>query len=233
MFSIPTVERSVLDTAIQAAVKEKHIWLISGATSLYGEEVPADVLTNDATLQAPPQPLQAKDVMPTQLPEAWNGKDETTALAIADALSTRSGKPLPWLIVRDAINAAFTSRWLERSADSGPWPCDYAGARAVKISVRKERPAPPAPDDINRQPAYPYEPISGPRPLIAEADLNIQQLQELSDQVSNIKTACTDTNLNPTFHLRIELKGDGQPDAEALKTINGLLQKVSEQLKIE
>ena len=232
-FSIPTVERSVLDTAIQAAVREKHLWLISGATSLYGEEVPADVLTDDATLQAPPQPLQAKDVMPTQLPEAWNGKDETTALAIADALSTSAGKPLPWLIVRDAINAAFTSRWLERSADSGAWPCDYAGARAVKISVRKERPAPPPSDDIIRQPGYSYEPVSGPRPLITEADLSIQELQDLYDQVTNIKTACTDVNLNPIFHLRIELKGDSQPDPEALKTINGLLQQVSEKLKIE
>lgn len=229
-FSIPTVERSIIEEAVAAAVYEKRLWLISGSTSLYGETVPADVLTDEVTLQAPPQPLQGKDVMPTQLPEAWNGKDETTALAIADALSTLAGKPLPWLIVRDAINTAFTSRWLERSTDSGPWPCDYAGARAVKISERKGS----VPAKHVGQPAPSYEPQSSPdtRQLVAESDLNIGQLQEFSDQVSNIQIACTKVGLTPTFHLRIELKGDGQVTPEALETINTLLQEVAEQLKI-
>ncbi|HLX41318.1 MAG TPA: hypothetical protein VKR42_12350 [Ktedonobacteraceae bacterium] len=47
-----------------------------------------------------------------------------------------------------------------------------------------------------------------------------------------IKKACADANPAPTFHLHIELKGDGEPGAEALKTINELLQKVSGGLKI-
>ncbi len=66
------------------------------------------------------------------LPDAWSG-ETTTALAIADALSAKAGKPLPWATVRTAIDGAFQGRLLERTLESGPWPCDVAGAGQVKL----------------------------------------------------------------------------------------------------
>src|SRR5437762_11091896 len=105
--AIPRAERSVVNEAIQAAVKGRRLWLLSGRESLLAEDVPIDLLTDDATVQAPPPPLAAKDVIPDNLPEVWGGGNETTAREIAEALTTRVGKVLPWLIVRDALDTAF------------------------------------------------------------------------------------------------------------------------------
>ncbi len=43
---------------------------------------------------------------------------------------------LPWLIVRDALTAAFSARFVDRA--SGQWPCDYAGAGMVRVRQRTE-----------------------------------------------------------------------------------------------
>jgi deferrochelatase/peroxidase EfeB len=49
------------------------------------------------------------------LPEAQSGAT-TTAQAVADTLSARAGKPLPWSIVRDAISSALRAQYLELAA---------------------------------------------------------------------------------------------------------------------
>src|SRR5258708_4345376 len=139
--TIPRAERHVVDAALQAAVKEKRLWLISGAASFFAEDLPVGVLADDAYLQRPPQPVATWDILPTNLPEAWNG-ETTTALDIANALSTKTGKMLPWFTVREAIDGAFRARLLERTIDSGSWPCDYAGATALKICLPQEREQP-------------------------------------------------------------------------------------------
>src|SRR5258706_13073793 len=93
--AIPRSVRSSINEAIQAAVKEKRLWFLSGQASFLSEDVPADLLTDEATLQAPPPPLAAKDVIPDNVPEAWKGRRETTARDIAEALSAKTGKALP------------------------------------------------------------------------------------------------------------------------------------------
>src|SRR5258708_21779754 len=156
-FSIPRAERAVVNAAIQAAVKEKRLCLLSGHASLLAEDVPADLLVDDATLQLPPTPLSAKDVIPDNLPEAWKGNVETTALEIADALSTKAGKALPWIIVRDALTAAFNASFVESAY--GQWPCDYAGAGMVRLSQpNNQSPHPP------NGPRDPFPPTHPPEP---------------------------------------------------------------------
>jgi hypothetical protein len=81
------LDRDVIDTAVQAAVKEKRLCLISGRASFLAEDIPAGVLTDDAYLQVPPEPIPVKDILPDTLPEAWSD-GKTTALAISEALST-------------------------------------------------------------------------------------------------------------------------------------------------
>ncbi len=112
----------VVDVAIQAAVKEKKLCLTSETASFFAEDIPAGVLSDNAYLQAPPQPVPVKDILPENLPEAWSG-ETTTALEISHALSTKVGKMLPWITVREAIDGAFRSRLIERTDDSGGWPC--------------------------------------------------------------------------------------------------------------
>ena len=124
--TIPKAAQTVVDEAIGWAVKEGKLWFTRGPTSLYAEDIPAGLLVDDARLQPPPTSISANDVLPSTLPNAWGG-EETTAHAVAEALSAKLGKPLPWATVRAAIDGACRGRLLERTEDSGPWPCDYAG----------------------------------------------------------------------------------------------------------
>jgi len=180
-------------------------------------------------LLGPPQPIPARDVLPQTLPEAW-GEETTTALEIANALSTKVGKMLPWVTVRDAIDGAFRARFLER--ESGSWPCDYAGARMVRICLPREE----AVQQV--QVAAPQPSVHDGRALatesgmlVAEASLGIEEIQNLSDTIGDLtKTA---VGLNLLFHLRVELGPVSQVPGETMVRINELLGEVSDKLRLE
>src|SRR5258706_1304111 len=229
--AIPRAERSSINEAIQTAVKEKRLWLLSGQASFLSEDVPLDFLMEDATLQAPPQPIPSRDIMPESLPEAWNGKDETTALAISDALSTKLRKVLPWITVREAIQSALNARWLERAADSGPLS-DYASARAVKICQRKEQ-AQQQPEPRTEQPVT-YAGLSSSQPglLVAEAGLSVDELQDFYEKIGEILKAAAEINSKIAFRVRMELNASSQPPQDAVEKINKLLQEVSTELEL-
>ena len=74
--------------------------------------------------------------MSTSIPDAWkDGK--TNALALITALTAKRGKTLPWSTVKSAIDSGIRARWVELAPDTGPWPCDFAGAMHVVIQVPK------------------------------------------------------------------------------------------------
>jgi hypothetical protein len=111
--AIPRLPQEALVEAVRNAVRDGMVWVTAGPASLYREEVPEGVFGNDALLHAPPQPIKPQDVLAPNLPEAWAGSAVTTAKAIADALATRLGQPLPWTTVRKAIEDAFVASYLE------------------------------------------------------------------------------------------------------------------------
>ncbi len=220
--TIPSAEREAIDTAVQTAVKEKRLWLLSGQASFLAEDVPPGMLTEEGRLQRPPQPVLLGDILPDSLPEAWQD-GTTTALAIANALSTKAGKMLPWITVREAIDGAFRARFLERAVDSGPWPCDYAGARAVKISLPRVQPPPPPPPPPDER-----EPVPGV--LVAEAPLRVDEIQNLNDVVADLTKAAVGLNLQ--FTLRMELGPASQVSDETRAKVNVLLAEVSGKLRL-
>jgi hypothetical protein len=116
--AIPKAERSVVTDAVSEAVKDGQLWLTSGPASIWAEEIPAGLLTDDATLQAPPPVISSIEVLPPSLPDAWQ-RETTTALAISASLSKKAGLTIPWRRVRDAIDGAYRARYLETTLDSG------------------------------------------------------------------------------------------------------------------
>ena len=82
------------------------------------------------------------------------------------------GRPLPWKTVRDALDAAFGSGLLERTPDSGPWPCDCGGAKALKVTLATAAPT----GTTSREPQ--------PHPASLRAD----QLQDLVDVLRAVST---------------------------------------------
>jgi hypothetical protein len=158
-FPIPKAPREVVERAVSRAVKTGMVWVIAGPASLFKEEIPLGVLNAAATLNPPPPEIAVTGLLPQNLEAAW-GKEVTTAAAIASALSVSHGKPLPWSVIADAIDGAIRSRILERTEDSGPWPCDWSGAAHVRLRVPKEAPRAPRP---HRQPdAHTPRPLSSP-----------------------------------------------------------------------
>ncbi|MBI4642080.1 MAG: hypothetical protein HY731_15440, partial [Candidatus Tectomicrobia bacterium] len=216
--TIPKADRDVVEAAVYAVVKDGKLWLTSGPASILNEEIPAGLLTDDARLQAPPQSIFIMDLLPEKLPEAWSG-ETTTALAVSVAFSRRAGKTLPWATVREAIDGAFRARRLEPTLDSGPWPCDYTGAQNVKLHVPTKEP-----------PHVAEAPLPEPGVLVAEADLRLNEIQDLADQVADIIKAAVGLDLK--FHLRIELGGSSRLSDDVISRINKVLQEISEQLKL-
>lgn len=217
---IPRADRTVVLAAVSEAVKEGKLWLTSGPASIWAEDIPYGVLTDDAVLQAPPPVLSSVDVLPQSLPDAWQG-EVTTALAIYAALTRKSGYPLPWRRVRDAIDGACRARYLETTLDSGTWPCEYPGAQTVKLRIPGTPPPPPPP---------PSTPPAKAGVLVAEADLRPNEIQDLADEIGEISAAAVGLELK--FHIRIEVGGDVKPKEEVKETINQKLKNVSEKLKL-
>lgn len=215
---IPKTEAAVVDTAVKEAVRSGRLWLTAGPASILAEEIPAGVLADNAVLQAPPEPIGIYDVVPERTPEAWEGQ-VTTAMGIGLALSQRRGKALPWATVRDAIDGALRTGLIERTVDSGPWPCDYAGAGSVRLRLRpaSETPLPPPPPP--------------PGLLSAEADLTPSQVQDLADVIGAVATAAAGHRL--TICVRIEIGGEKPPPQDVLEKVNKLLRGVSKDLGIE
>ena len=214
--TIPKMERNVLDDIVNEAVRAEKIWLTSGPASILGEDIPTGVLTPDAILQGPPEPISTVDLLPDNLPDAWSA-DNTTALAIATALSKKAGKTLPWVTVKEAIDGGLKARFLELSEDSTPWPSEFTGAHTVTLRLPKEKPPPPPP-----QPP--------PDVLVAEAYLEPNQIQDLSDQIPDLTKTAAGQDLK--YHVRIELKGDVLAGEDLINKINKLLQEVSDKLHL-
>ncbi len=214
--TIPKAPREVVFDAVEEAVEQGRLWLTAGPASICGEEVPTGLLTEEAVLQGPPAPVPTSDLLPDALPQAWE-EEETTAYALAAALSQKLGKPLPWGTVRGAIQAALRGRALELTEGSEErWPCEYEGAKAVRLQIPKEPPPAPPP------PPLPADVKAG------EADLAPAQLQDLADIVGEIVKISAGHEL--TFHLNMQIAGD--PPGEVVAKLNELLTELSDDLQL-
>jgi hypothetical protein len=215
---IPKAGPAIIDIAVQTAVRQGRLWLTAGPASLLGEEIPAGVLNGDAKLQAPPEAIPATQLLPQNLPEAWKG-EESTALAMAAALSQKRGKTLPWWTVKQAIDGAFRARLLEKAVDGGIWPCEFAAAGTVRIRVPKAE-FPEAKGD-----SHEYGTKS------ASSELRGNEIQDLADAVAEVAKAAAGHDLR--FFVRVELGGEKAPPEDVVEAVNKILTKVSGNLKLE
>lgn len=217
--AVPRVSPEVLEAAVSGAVQSGKLWLVSGPTSLCGEDVPAGILTDNALLRTPPRPIPANDVLPASIPTAWTD-GASTAEAILDALSAKVEGRLPWRTVRDAIDGALRAGIVQHVADSGAWPCELAEAGRVDLRLPAQAP-PRKPDDQLRP--------KGTR--TAKAQLKSGQIQDLADRVADITKAAAGMDIR--FTVTVELGGDSSPAPEAVERLQELLGDISADFKLE
>jgi hypothetical protein len=218
---IPSCPAQIVEGAIAEAVRQGSLWLVNGPASFQGEEVPAGVLTASAHLRSPMLPLTVDQLTQDAAPEAWKN-EETTALALSVALSQGLGHPVPWMVLRRAIDDALKAAWLERSPASGPWPCDFAGAAAVllrqpKRSVEGSEPRPSG---------YRGKPGSYSSAAVMDASA-LQDLVEALPEL--VKTAA---GLPLEFQLNVSIGGEGH-DPAVITAINKILAEVSPDLLLK
>lgn len=175
-------------------------------------------MSADAVLQAPPDPISPLELLPGTLGDAWrDGK--TDALSIAVALSKKAGKALPWITVREALDAAFRARLLDRAPGGADWPCDYSRASVVSIAMPQAGAAP-----------APQAPASDTRTGTAVA-LKPNQLQDFVDVLPEILKATA--GLDVSFRMSVEIKGKERPPDKTVATINKLLESVDQNLRVQ
>lgn len=218
--TIPAASSDVVRTTVNRAVENGKLWLLSGVASICGEAIPTGVLSDTALLFPPPELIDVNRLTPEQLPAAWEG-NQTTALGLLNQLSVQSGKALPWPAVRDAIDGAIRARLLERTVDSGPWPCPLSAAAAVKL----QRPA--------NVPVLQPPPLAVPKPgtLTAESELQSTELMDLAESLGEILKAAVPNQLK--LRVRVELTGEPRPSEAKAKAINAILNKVAPGLELK
>jgi hypothetical protein len=222
---IPKASQEVVEAAISAAVAEGSIWLLSGPASILGEPIPAGVLNASGRLCEPPAVIAAAEILPENLPEAWK-KGTASGLSVATVLSVKAGKTLPWKTVRDVIGGALQARFLELEAGSQAWPCDFPSAQFVKFKVATAGTTAGGGGTGGTGGAV-------PKMLVATADLEPSQVQDLGDIVPKLLELKTKSNIPIRFNIRIEL-GDGKtmPSAEVAQKANALLKGIKEGLQL-
>ena len=197
----------------------------TGPTSLLAEDIPAGLLTDVATLRPPPAPLAATEVLPAIVPDGWKG-DTSTAHAISKALSAKAGQTLPWATVRAAIEGALQGRLIERTEDSGPWPCGFDGARQVKLRIPAAKP------DRGIRDPEPDRPKPPPGVLVASAQLKPGEIQELADQIGAISSAAVGHDLKVAVRIEVGAEGKRPPDS-LVASINNKLKEISPDLELK
>ena len=131
---VPKASAAVVSAAVEKAVTEGDLWLVSGPTSLFKEPIPAGVLTDTCLLLPPPEPIVAAAILEGNVPAAWkDGKANVSG--ILAQLSAQRGKQVPWFQIQQAVDGALRARLVELDAESAPWPCDPSGAAKLVLKA--------------------------------------------------------------------------------------------------
>ena len=216
---VPKASTDAVDMAIKDAVGQGRIWLVSGPSSILKEDVPEGVITDAAELRPPPAAIPATQILPQNLPAAWRD-DKTTALSIATTLSQEAGVTLPWVIVRDAIGGALQARFIERDENSGPWPCDISGAKAVKLVAIKE-------PGVTGGTGGPGGVRETPGVYTTTADLEPNEVQDLGEAIPDLLGIAADAEIPLRFRVTIEAGSKEKPaDEETVKKLNDELKGI-------
>ena len=216
---IPKAKPAVVNDAVAKAVEAGKLWLSNGPASLLAEPIPAGVLTPQAILQQPPVMIAAGAILPENLPDAWND-GESSALAIATALSQKSGLTLPWKTVRDVIDASLNARFTQLEPTSGAWPCDYPAAQSIKLKVAAAR----GEDGDYTGGSSGGGEVQDVNIKWAEAELEPSQMQDLGDAIPPLLTIKSKSGCPMTFKVQIKFgEADHAPDEASIAEINKIL----------
>ena len=207
--AIPLCPREAVTQSISEAVEAGLLWLTNGPASIWSDPVPDDLLQDGARLRARPDPITIQDLTEDALPSAWrDGK--TSGVDLERAISQARGEAMPWGLLREAIQAAVDSRWLQMAEDSESLNCAWRDAGRV-ILEKPEQATTPSPTE------------SSPGP---SATLEGHEIQELAELMPDLMSASAGHGLK--FQIRVLL--EKAPDS-VKRTVDQLLGGINSELR--
>ena len=213
--AVPHVSEKILIDAVKMAIASGVIWVVNGQVSLWGESVPDGVITLQAQLNTPPEPIGVFDSLADNIPEAWED-GSTTALAISIALSNRRSQPLPWSIVRQAITEARNAGLITLDTADVSWPCALSEAGSVRIGV---------PQTTGPVPTPPAQPVVRDKRTRSDRVVRPAELQNMADVIGDLMNLLHDRK--PVIRVTLEFDADAVHDLTSESRLNDLLNSIS------
>ena len=216
---VPKASVEVVSAAVQKAVADGDLWLVSGPTSLFREAIPSGVLTDDSLLLPPPESIGAAGILEGNIPAAW--KDNKTNVAgVLSQLSSQRGKPVPWYHLQQAVDGALRARLVELDVNSASWPCDPSAASKVLLTA--------VAGAAKGQGSGIADGTTNPNAISFRAYLQPNELQDLSDGLSRILELQAKHQIKIRFNLAVEVAAEGCVKADATSELRKLLDDISE-----
>ena len=216
---MPKASVEVVSTAVEKAVADGDLWLVSGPTSLFKESIPAGVLTDTSMLLPPPEPIVAAAILEGNIPAAW--KDSKASVAgMLSQLSSQRGKPVPWYQLQQAVDGALRARLVELDANSASWPCDPSAAAKVLLKAVAGSAAGPGGGAASNTANYSLAAF--------RAYLKPNELQDLTDGLSSILDLEAKYGIKIRFNLSVEVTADGGLKPEAAAELRKALEDISD-----
>ena len=216
---VPKASVEVVSAAMEKAVADGELWLVSGPTSLFREAIPAGVLTDASLLLPPPEPIVAAAILEGNIPAAWKDNKATVA-GMLSQLSSQRGKPVPWHSLQQAVDGALRARLVELDANSASWPCDPSAASKVLLKAvagaTTGQGVGGATDTANNS------------AIAFRAYLQPNELQDLTDGLSSIMELQVKHGIKIRFNLAVEVTTDGSLKPEATAELRKALDDISD-----
>jgi hypothetical protein len=205
---VPKAAVADVHAAVAQAVKAGDLWLVFGNDSVCGEEPTAVQLDDAARLYRKPAALNAIDLLPGALPEAWTKDAEptTTVAGLYAALRKLKARAWPPNVFMNTMREAL-GRGIMQRADAGGVLVSLAQDGAVKLVLKNASPPPPPPP--------------GGRLVSKRVCLSAADLQKLSDEAGGL--AKTLAGCDVQFEVAVTMTA--KPDAN-LAQANKVLEKV-------
>jgi len=215
---VPKASVEVVRAAIQEAVAEGDLWLVSGPTSMFKESIPDGVLTDAALLLPPPGPIVAPAILEGNIPAAWKDGRATVA-GMLSQLSVQRGKPVSWYQLKQAVDGAIRARLVELDPNSAPWPCDPSGASKVLLKA--------ATGVALGGGSGAVEPGSNYTDAF-RAYLQPSELQDLAESLSSLMDLQAKHGVKIRFNVAVEVTGDNGLKPEATAELRKVLDEISD-----
>ena len=204
---VPKAAVEDVHAAVSQAVKSGELWLVFGNDSVCGEEPTVVQLDDGAQLYQKPAALNAIDLLPGALGDAWSKDAEpaTTVATLYAALKKAKGRPWPPNVFMNTLREALGRGTMQRG-DSGGVLVSLEKDGGVKLALKNVAPPPPPP---------------GGRTISKRTYMSAAELQTFSEDVAPGLTK-TLAGCDVQFEVAVSIKA--KPDAK-LDEANKVLEK--------